>query len=215
MPWQWPWSWRWTPLEGRDEAELLSILRQHGMIAVNAYHDKQRFTYSHAGVKSQLDYVFAKGCQATGLSKKARGLHDFPLLAARGEGSHVLIFAQLPRHWRIWRYGAGQACGPSAEATKQYLQQNQNTLVTQVQQALQLLLTSVAQIDHVLKEAQQVVTVEMPNTGSSSVRPCGRMVIYVMCCEELGGTFDRPAPVEPKPLGHFLVRGGMLLNSFD
>ena len=56
--------------DGRDEAELISILRQHGLIAINTFHDKRHHTYSHAGVKSQLDYVFARASQATGLSKK-------------------------------------------------------------------------------------------------------------------------------------------------
>ena len=157
--------------DGRDEAELISILRQHGMIAINTFHDNQRFTYSHAGVKSQLDYVFAKGCQATGLSKQAHGLHDFPLLAARGEGSHVPIFAQLPRHWRIWKYGANLAHGRGHKAANQYLLQSQNVLMTHVQQALQQPVTSVAQIDHVLKEAQQAATASMPITSHSASRP--------------------------------------------
>ena len=160
-----------TYRDGRDEAELLSILRQHGMIALNTFHDKQRYTYQHAGVKSQLDYVFAKGCQATGLSKKARGLHDFPLLAARGEGSHVPIFAQLPKHWRIWRYGAEQARGHSSKVTSQYLLQNQNFLIAQVQQALRQPLPSVERIDQVLQEAQQEITATMPRTGNNITRP--------------------------------------------
>ena len=157
--------------DGRDEAELISILRQHGLIAINTFHDKHRFTYSHAGVKSQLDYVFAKGCQATGLSKQAHGLHDFPLLAARGEGSHVPIFAQLPKHWRIWKYGAGKARSHGSKAVSQYLLQHQEDLMTHVQQALQQPVTSVMQIDQALLEAQQAATASMPVTNCSASKP--------------------------------------------
>ena len=141
------------------------------MIAINTFHDKRRFTYSHAGVNSQLDYVFAKGCQATGLSKQAHGLHDFPLLAARGEGSHVPIFAQLPKHWRIWKYGAGMARSHGSKAVSQYLLQHQEDLMTHVQQALQQPVTSVMQIDQALMEAQQAATASMPITNYSASKP--------------------------------------------
>ena len=157
--------------DGRDEAELLSILRQRGMIALNTFHDKQRYTYQHAGVKSQLDYIFAKGCQATGLSKKAHGLHDFPLIAARGEGSHVPIFAQLPKHWRIWKYGAEQARGPGARVTNHFLLQNQDLVIAQVQQALWQPLPNVDRIDQILQEAQQAIAANIPRTGRNFTRP--------------------------------------------
>ena len=46
-------------------------------------------------------YVFAKGSQTSGLSKKAHGLHDFPLIAARGE--EVACSHQSADHSRNWR----------------------------------------------------------------------------------------------------------------
>ena len=149
---------------------MLRILRQYGLIALNTFHDKHSHAYSHAGVKSQLDYVFAKGNQTTGLCKKARGPCDFPLLAARGEGSHVPIAAQIPRNWRIWKYGQGPGRGPNNEAPMHLLQQNQRILVTHVHQALQQPLASLADIDQVLLAAQENATRVMTDTVSASQR---------------------------------------------
>ena len=160
---------RHTYRDYRDEAELISILRQHGLIAINTFHDKHHHTYCHAGVKSQLD--FARASQATGLSKKAHGLHDCPMNAARGEGAHVPISAQIPRQWRVWTYGAEQVRGPSYKAARLFLQQNQSALLTHVQQALQEPVTSIDQLDQAMTMAQQAATMDMPHAVSRYIRP--------------------------------------------
>ena len=82
----------------RDEHELQSILRLHGLQAVNTFHDPSRHTFVGPGARTLLDYVFMRARQAGGLAKQAKGLHDFPLLAARGECYHVPVLAQFPKH---------------------------------------------------------------------------------------------------------------------
>ena len=83
--------------DSRDEFELLDILRSHGLVAVNTYHDPKSFTYSGAGSRTQLDYIFMSSNQAVGLSKSAVGLHNFPLLAAKARRiscSHLGTYPQ-------------------------------------------------------------------------------------------------------------------------
>ena len=155
----------------RDEADLIAVLRQHGLQAINTFHDKRHRTYSHAGVFSQLDYVFAKGSQITGLSKQAHGLHDFPLIAASGEGSHVPIRAQIPKNWRIWKYGQGPSRGPNHKAAMSFLQQNPDILASHVHQALRQPLSNLADIDQALWDAQQAATSTVAVTADVSQRP--------------------------------------------
>ena len=95
--------------DNRDEHELLDILRTSGVIAINTYKDANPFTYFGSGRKTQLDYIFLRAGQAVGRSKEVHGLHKFPLLAARGDGHHVPLWARLPSYWRIWRYAPTDA----------------------------------------------------------------------------------------------------------
>ena len=88
--------------DARDEHELLDILRLHGLVAANTFHDAKHYTYCGPGSRSQLDYLFMRSNQATGLSKQTRGLHNFPMLAARGTGYHVPLLAHVPRKWRVY-----------------------------------------------------------------------------------------------------------------
>ena len=41
--------------DARDEHELLDILRLHGLVAANTFHDAKHYTYCGPGSRSQLD----------------------------------------------------------------------------------------------------------------------------------------------------------------
>ena len=110
--------------DARDEHELQSILRLHGTQAVNTFHDPYCYTYIGPGARTQLDYVFMRAVQAGGLAKHARGLHDFPLNASRGECYHVPIYVQFLGHWKVWQQQTPRRGGPSRIALAQHIQTN-------------------------------------------------------------------------------------------
>ena len=131
--------------DARDEHELLDILRVHKMVAINTFSDPKPYTYENAETKTQLDYIFMRDCQAKGHSKKARGLHQFPLLAARGTGFHVPISARIPAKWKIWRATMTRTAmrGPSNSMYASYIE----THTTEVQGIIQQELTQSNEAD--------------------------------------------------------------------
>ena len=157
----------------RDEHELLGILRLHGLVAINTFHDPKTFTYSGAGSQTQLDYIFMRSNQAVGLSKQAKGLHQFPLLAARGDGFHVPILARIPSRWRVWsfREHATQPKGPSRTETSIYINANPRVLVPRLGQALQDGFTDIGSLDEALLQVQQCTMDAMQPRRGQALRP--------------------------------------------
>ena len=157
----------------RDEHELLDILRLHGLVAINMFHDPKTFTYSGAGSQTQLDYIFMRSNQAAGLSKQAKGLHQFPLLAARGDGFHVPILARIPSRWRVWsfREHATQQQGPSKTETSIYINANPRILVPHLSQALQDGFTDIGSLDEALLQVQQCTMDTMQQRRDQALRP--------------------------------------------
>ena len=157
----------------RDEHELLDILRLHGLVAINTFHDPKTFTYWGAGSQTQLDYIFMRSNQAVGLSKQAKGLHQFPLLAARGDGFHVPILARIPSRWRVWsfREHATQPKGPSRTETSIYINANPRVLVPHLGQALQDGFTDIGSLDEALLQVQQCTMDATQPRRDQALRP--------------------------------------------
>ena len=124
--------------DSRDEHELLDIMRVKNMVAINTFRDADPYTFVGPSSKTQIDYIIMRNTQAVGHSKEAHGLHDFPLLAARGEGYHVPLWARLPSRWRIWRYGPSTPSmrGPSKDEMASYVQQHSAFVSSQIADAI-------------------------------------------------------------------------------
>ena len=162
-----------TCRDSRDEHELLDILRLHGLVAVNTFHDPKPYTYSGAGSRTQLDYVFMRTNQASGLSKQARGLHQFPLLAARGDCFHVPLLARIPRRWRVWHYGSQppRPKGPSRPELSAYIAARARDLDFHLDQVVQHEVTDINSIDKALLQAQQQMEDTMQYQRAQAQRP--------------------------------------------
>ena len=162
-----------TYRDSRDERELLDILRLHGLVAVNTFHDPKPYTYSGAGSRTQLDYVFMRTNQASGLSKQARGLHQFPLLAACGDGFHVPLLARIPGRWRVWHYGSQppRPKGPSRPELSAYIAARARDLDFHLAQVVQPEVTDIDGIDKALLQAQQQMEDTMQYQPAQAQRP--------------------------------------------
>ena len=124
--------------DNRDEHELLDILRVKNMVAVNTFRAADPYTYVGPSSETQIDYIFMRNTQAIGHSKEAHGLHGFPLLAARGEGYHVPLWARLPSRWRVWKYNSNTpgTRGPSKDDMASYVQQHSAFVCSQIDSAI-------------------------------------------------------------------------------
>ena len=124
--------------DNRDEHELLDILRVKNMVVVNTFRAADPYTYIGPSSKTQIDYIFMRNTQAIGCSKEAHGLHRFPLLAARGEGYHVPLWASLPSRWRVWKYNSNnpRTRGPSKDDMALYVQQHSAFVCSQIDGAI-------------------------------------------------------------------------------
>ena len=158
--------------DSRDEHELLDILRLHGLVAINRFHDPKTFTYTGADSQTQLDYIFMRSNQAVGLSKQAKGLHHFPLLAARGDGFHVPILARSPSRWRVWSFKGQttQQKGSSRTETSIYINANPRALVPHLGQALQDGFTDIGSLDEALHQVQQYAVNTMQQRRDQALR---------------------------------------------
>ncbi|CAE6960767.1 pol, partial [Symbiodinium sp. CCMP2592] len=162
-----------TYRDKRDEHELLDILRLHGLIAANTFHDAKQYTYCGSGSRSQIDYLFMRSNQAQGLSKRAHGLHKFPLLAARGEGYHVPLLAHVPRRWRIWRYDSAprQPRGPSRPELQRHIKDHVAHVEHYLQQALVSPFDSVEAVDQAIIEVQNQIATQVQHVPVQHQRP--------------------------------------------
>ena len=171
--------------DARDEHELLDILRLHGLVAANTFHDAKHYTYCGPGSRSQLDYLFMRSNQATGLSKQTRGLHNFPMLAARGAGYHVPLLAHVPRKWRIWRYDSAprKPRGPSRPELQQHIKAHAGQVDQSLRKALELPFDSIEAVDR--------ANISSPSRCSArkwSTRGHGRTLICVQSSSRPGDT---------------------------
>ena len=124
--------------DSRDEHELLDIMRVKNMVAINTFRVADPYTFVGPSSKTQIDYIIMRNTQAVGHSKEAHGLHEFPLLVARGEGYHVPLWARLPSRWRVWRYGPSTSSmrGPSKDEMASYVQQHSAFVSSQIADAI-------------------------------------------------------------------------------
>ncbi|CAE7273824.1 LINE-1 reverse transcriptase-like [Symbiodinium microadriaticum] len=87
------------------DSRLPQLLERHDLCALNSWHARPLHTYyGHTGY-SQIDYIITRRNTATGTSRQARPLHQFPVAGWRLAG-HLPIEAQLPMlpvHWRPGR----------------------------------------------------------------------------------------------------------------
>ena len=159
--------------DARDAHELLDILRLHGLVAVNTFHDAKHYTYCGPGSRTQIDYLFVRSNQATGLSKQTRGLHNFPMLAARGEGYHVPLLAHVPRKWRVWRYDSvpRKPRGPGRPELQKHIKVHNAQVDQLLEQALGSPLEGVEAVDQAILGVQQQLAAQVPPQLEEYQRP--------------------------------------------
>ena len=155
----------------RDEHELQSILRLHGLQAVNTFHDTSRHTFVGPGARTLLDYVFMRARQAGGLAKQAKGLHDFPLLAARGDCYHVPVLVQFPKHWQAWTRREAQQPGPNRREVAKYIATHPQVAQQCIQSRLQGWNGDFGELDGALVQAQADIASQISRGTSTLLKP--------------------------------------------
>ena len=61
----------------KDVEQFLEVVRKHALCALNTWRGRRPHTFTHLKYKTQIDYVFTRQSQATGLAKQAMPQHDF------------------------------------------------------------------------------------------------------------------------------------------
>lgn len=79
-----------------DAGQFLSIVRAHGLVALNSFCPSLGPTYTHGTHCSRI--VFTRLNTADGCAKNVKYLHDLPFLNAKKVG-HVPMMCQLKRYW--------------------------------------------------------------------------------------------------------------------
>ncbi|CAE7892707.1 unnamed protein product, partial [Symbiodinium necroappetens] len=99
------------------DSRMPQLLVHHDLCALNSWHARPMHTYyGHTGY-SQIDYVITRRNVATGNSRQARPLHQFPVAGWRLAG-HLPIEAQLPMLPVHWRPGRPQRSAPPVDKAR-------------------------------------------------------------------------------------------------
>ena len=100
-----------------DNGRFTTLLRDHGLTALNTWHQHLGPTYIHADTCSRIDYVITRKHVADGAAKEVKYTWDAPFQGLTG---HVPMVAHLRKHWFQTKC-APQAWGVTPQQRKQCL----------------------------------------------------------------------------------------------
>ena len=100
-----------------DAGQFLSIVRAHGLVALNSFCPTLGPTFQHGSNCSRIDYFFTRITTADVCAKNVKYLHDLPFLGPKKYG-HVPMICQLKRYWIPPNADSGST-GISAQQRKQ------------------------------------------------------------------------------------------------
>ena len=93
--------WRGAQCAGTahfDTGTFASLIKNHGLFALNSWDSTQGPTYIKQDVSSRLDFIFVKKQTADGAARTAKHLWNAPFLSVPLDG-HAPVFAHIPFHW--------------------------------------------------------------------------------------------------------------------
>ena len=91
--------WRGSLTRGAlhsDNGRFTSLVRTHGLVALNTWSPCLGPTYEHADACSRIDFIMTRKQVADGISKDVLYARDAPF---QGDTGHVPMIAQLRRQW--------------------------------------------------------------------------------------------------------------------
>ena len=92
-------SWRNSQTSGAkhsDNGRFTSLLREHGLSALNTWHPGLGPTFIHADACSRIDFIITRKHVADGVSKAVTYAWDAPFT---GDSGHVPMMAQIRKQW--------------------------------------------------------------------------------------------------------------------
>lgn len=81
-----------------DAGQFLSVVRAHGLVALNSFSSSLGPTYQHGSHCSRIDFFFTRITTADGCAKNVKYLHALPFLNDTRFG-HVPMICQPKRYW--------------------------------------------------------------------------------------------------------------------
>ena len=104
----------------KDVEQFLEVVRKHALCALNTWRGRRPHTFTHLKYKTQIDYVFTRQSQATGLAKQAMPKHDF-IVGAWRDTKHYPVLGTVHVPKPTWQ----QRTSPKYDITA-ILQEVQN-----------------------------------------------------------------------------------------
>ena len=79
-----------------DTSDLMQVLQQHGLVALNTWNGTHGPTFVGPQHVSRIDFLLTRRQSADHAAKKVRQITDFPMLQAQG---HVPLLTSMPKSW--------------------------------------------------------------------------------------------------------------------
>ena len=93
--------WQGGALQGpkhEDGGRFLSILRQHGLVALNTWDASQSPTFAQNGAASRIDYICVRMQHADGQARAVQCLWQAPFMPVKPHG-HAPLIGHLAKYW--------------------------------------------------------------------------------------------------------------------
>ena len=96
-----PSHYRWRGAQTRgaqheDQGRFMSVLRTHGLVALNTWHSELGPTYIHDDCSSRIDFIITRKTMADGVAKQVKYTWDAPFCGTTG---HVPMIGLLRKMW--------------------------------------------------------------------------------------------------------------------
>ena len=79
-----------------DTSDLMQVLQQHGLVALNTWNGNHGPTFVGPQHVSRIDFLLTRRQSADHAAKKVRQITDFPMLQDQG---HVPLLTSMPKSW--------------------------------------------------------------------------------------------------------------------
>ena len=79
-----------------DTSDLMQVLQQHGLVALNTWNGTHGPTFVGPQHVSRIDFLLTRRHSADHAAKKVRQVTDFPMLLDQG---HVPLLTSMPKSW--------------------------------------------------------------------------------------------------------------------
>ena len=79
-----------------DTSDLMQVLQQHGLVALNTWNGTHGPTFVGPQHVSRIDFLLTRRQSADHAAKKVRQITDFPMLQDQG---HVPLLTSMPKSW--------------------------------------------------------------------------------------------------------------------